>query len=40
MGVGHVEFGQVSFQHRWRGLLQLQRGQLLLDAQEPEGTAR
>lgn len=35
VGVGHVKLGEVSLQHRGRGLLGLQGGHLLLKAQDP-----
>lgn len=40
MGVGHVKLRQVGFQHRGRRLLGLQRGDLLLEAQDPGHTDR
>lgn len=40
VGVGHVKLRQVGLQHRGRRLLGLQRGDLLLEAQDPGHTDR
>lgn len=40
MGVGHVKFSQVCFQHRGRGLLGLKNGHFLLKAKDPSQTDR